>query len=229
MAKKKIEIRVRCTGAAEMALSELTPLQGQLKTLTKESFEKLKQSLSESGFLFPFFVWRAGTKNYYIDGHQRDRVLRELAKDKSYVLPAKYPVAFIEAADKKAAARALLLQSSRYGRISDNTLADFVDEFALDFEELATLVELPDVGDLGKELLEAGDPLPGTQGETPADRLVTYAEGAIKQIVLYFDGKEYESVMARLQKVAAAEKKENNTEAFIHLLTFYEKNKRKKG
>ena len=138
-------VAVRCHGASELALSELTPLQGNLKSLTREAFGKLKASILRSGFLFPFFVWKSGDKNYFLDGHQRDHVLKEMSKDKSISLPEKYPVVFIDAKDKKEAAEIILLQSSRYGRISEESLADFVIGNGIDMDALTPILDLPDV------------------------------------------------------------------------------------
>jgi hypothetical protein len=93
---------VKCKAADELSLEEMTPLQGDLKTLSDENHQKLKSNLVENGFLFPFFIWQNNGENYYLDGHQRDRVLHEMMKEPDkYKLPDKYPVAYIEAKNKK--------------------------------------------------------------------------------------------------------------------------------
>jgi len=136
-----IEIKVRCRGAESLALDELTPLQNELKTLTKENFDKLKESLIQKGFWFPFFVWvePKSNKKYYIDGHQRDRVLHILKDEPNFILPDKYPVIYIEAKNKKEAAEAILLQSSAYGIIEPDNLYKFMSEFQLDTRVLDNL------------------------------------------------------------------------------------------
>lgn len=59
--------------------------------------------------------------------------------------------------------------------------------------------------------------------QTPAERLGVYQEGAIKQIVLYFQGgKQYADVIARLEKVRTLEGIDDNTTAFLRLLENYE-------
>ena len=55
-------------------------LQGNLKELSKESFNKLKTSIVKNGFLMPFHVWENG-KTWILDGHHRKRALEELQKD----------------------------------------------------------------------------------------------------------------------------------------------------
>ncbi len=139
------EILVRCRGAELLPLSALTPLQGDLKALSREDHEKLKASLLENGFLFPFFVWRSEDKNYFIDGTQRDRVLRELMKDADVKVPDLFPVAFIEAKDRNEAARLILLQSSAYGKISHDSLSTYLRENEIDFSSLVSQLDLPDV------------------------------------------------------------------------------------
>jgi len=53
-----IEIKIRCKGSHELALSELkimqeTENQFSLKELSKENFNKLKSRLETKGFWFP--------------------------------------------------------------------------------------------------------------------------------------------------------------------------------
>lgn len=145
------EIAIRCKGSDYLPLDALTPLQGDLKSLTKEAAGKLKQSMLAHGFLFPFFVWKAEGKNYYIDGTQRDRVLRMMAREGT-PLPDKFPVVYIDAKDKKDAAQIILLQSSTYGKLSDESLADYVLAQGIDFEAMRDILDLPNV-DLSKEVV----------------------------------------------------------------------------
>ncbi len=149
-------VEIRCTGADTLPLSSLTHLQGNLKSLSKDAFQKLKASILRSGFLFPFFVWKDGDKNYYLDGHQRDRVLKALEKEPGVELPEKYPVVYVDAKDKKEAAEIILLQSSRYGRMSDESVASFFIEHALDLEALTPILDLPDIAPLDMPDLAEG-------------------------------------------------------------------------
>ena len=48
----------------------LKDLQGNLKTISKDNLEKLKQSILKYGIFVPKFVWIENNKNYWIeDGH----------------------------------------------------------------------------------------------------------------------------------------------------------------
>lgn len=135
------EIIIRCKGADELSLDELTPLQGRLKDLTKDNFIKLKTSLLDHGFAFPFFVWRNEGKNYILDGHQRDHVLNELKSEPDIKLPEKYPVAYIDAINKTEAAKLLLLASSQYGTITNEGLYEFLAQNELNIEDMKLKIQ----------------------------------------------------------------------------------------
>jgi hypothetical protein len=59
-------------------------------------------------------------------------------------------------------------------------------------------------------------------GASYEDDLETYAAAEIKQVVLYFEAHEYESVMSRIQAVMEREGVNTHTGAFLALLGHYE-------
>ena len=59
-------VKINCQAAIEIALEDLTPLQGELKELTDANSKKLKRSILKHGITFPFFVWQSEGKNYVI-------------------------------------------------------------------------------------------------------------------------------------------------------------------
>lgn len=88
---------------------KLKPLQGKLKSLTSENYQKLKKSIADKGFFMPFFTWTdsAGT-TWILDGHQRHDVLSsEKAK------PYKVPHLAIEAGSLADAKEKLLVITSK--------------------------------------------------------------------------------------------------------------------
>jgi hypothetical protein len=139
----KKKIAVRCKAALTLELQALTPLQGDLKELSGKNFQKLRSSIIKHGICFPFFVWQSEGKNYVLDGTQRDRVLKKMSED-GYEVP-RLPCALIQAKDRKDAARKILLISSRYGRMTEESLDEFLSENDLSFLELSDELELPDV------------------------------------------------------------------------------------
>jgi hypothetical protein len=134
-------IKINCSAAVNIELKDLRPLQGNLKELSKTSFEKLKRSIVRHGVTFPFFVWRDNGTNWILDGTQRDNVLSKMVADGYHCPPL--PCALIEAKDKKEAAEKILLISSQYGRMTEESLDEFLSENDLSFLELSNELELP--------------------------------------------------------------------------------------
>src|SRR4030095_13175285 len=136
-------VKINCKAAIEIALEELTPLQGGLKELSDANFEKLKQSILRHGITFPFFIWQSEGENYILDGTQRDRVLTRMAEEGYEVPPL--PCALIQAKDRKEAAEKILLISSQYGKMTNNSLEVFLTENDLAWPELQDELELPTI------------------------------------------------------------------------------------
>lgn len=136
-------IQVKCSAAVNLALADLKPLQGDLKELSEKNFEKLKKSILKHGITFPFFVWQSDSANFILDGTQRDRVLIKMAED-GYDIPP-LPCALIEAKDRKEAAEKILLISSQYGKMTNNSLEQFLTENELELPDLDDELELPSI------------------------------------------------------------------------------------
>jgi hypothetical protein len=113
-------------------------------------------------------------------------------------------------------AEAYLLASNRLTEIggwNDTALAEMLGDLAqagVSFQGIGY-----DERDL-EALLKAQQP--PEVGQTPEERLVSFQAGEIKQIVLYFDGAEYDSVMARLARLRDRFEVDNNTEVFHRLM-----------
>jgi len=138
-------VQICCKAAVNLDLADLTPLQGDLKELSHANFQKLKQSILRHGITFPFFVWQDDGKNFILDGTQRDRVLTRMAEE-GFHIPA-LPCALIGAKDKREAAEKILLISRQYGRMTEESLDEFLAENDLSFLELADELELPSIDD----------------------------------------------------------------------------------
>jgi hypothetical protein len=46
-------VKIECQGAGALALNLLNPMQGELKTLSTDNFEKLKKEILKDGFSYP--------------------------------------------------------------------------------------------------------------------------------------------------------------------------------
>jgi hypothetical protein len=135
------EIRIKCKAADGLEIDELEAFQGELKTITDDGLEKLKKSIIKYGFSFPVFVW----KSKILDGHQRLKAIRQLVEQGYKIKNNKLPAVRIEAKNEKEAAEKLLLINSRYAKIDEGGFQVFSSEFDLDLDEMASLIELPEI------------------------------------------------------------------------------------
>ena len=74
----------------EVDVSELTPFQGKLKTLSPENYQKLKSEILKTGFNFAQHVWPNEGQLYIIDGHQRKTAL-EMMRAEGIEIPVRFP------------------------------------------------------------------------------------------------------------------------------------------
>ena len=119
----------------------LKDLQGNLKTISKDNLEKLKQSILKYGIFIPKFVWIENNKNYWIeDRHQTIKALAALEKE-NYIIPD-IPYVKVECESKKDAAEKLLQINSRYGIINPETT--FFEDFDIDLDFINN-IEIPEL------------------------------------------------------------------------------------
>lgn len=76
-------------------------------------------------------------------GTQRDRVLNRLSEE-GYDIPM-LPCALIQAKDRREAAEKILLISSNYGKVTEESLDEFLAQNDLSFLELADELELSSI------------------------------------------------------------------------------------
>lgn len=145
MSEKNRHIPIKCRGLREVHYSTLKPFQGGLKKMSPESADKLKSSILKWGWRFPVFVWRDGGTDWIHDGHGRLLVLQGLV-DEGYEIN-KIPVVDIEAKDRKEAAELLLALNSRYQKITDEGLSEYMNMMDITPLDL-DMIDLPDI-DMG--------------------------------------------------------------------------------
>lgn len=125
------KIKIACQGADVLDISEMIPIQGNLKDLEKKEYEQLKKEILEDGFSVPFFIWKTETANSILDGTQRHRVLTQMREEGDDV--PKLPVNWIEASNLKQAKRKLLAFTSQYGKMTNQGLYEFnAEDFTMD-------------------------------------------------------------------------------------------------
>jgi len=136
-------VEIKCEGAGLVELDSLTDFQGKLKTLSDESYERLKQSILSLGFSFPIAAWKNQNKTFILDAHQRVNTLRKMRED-GYLIP-KLPVVWVQAKSRQDAAKKLLAATSQYGEITYGGLHEFMVDFKIDIPVLASLFQFPEI------------------------------------------------------------------------------------
>lgn len=157
---KQIEnvIKITCETKDKLELNELTEFQGELKKRDDDDVRKMIDSIKTHGFSIPFFVWKSGQKNYILDGHGRIGALRKLDAY-GYIIPP-LPVVFVDCEDERSARDLLLRINSQYGKMTKESVMDFIGEFELDVSNY----ELP------SGTIKFEDELPNFDfGEEPAE------------------------------------------------------------
>lgn len=191
-------IHITCEGKAMMPLSEIKELQGQLKELSVEGYEKLKRSILTEGFAFPIEVAVIDGKPYGIlDGHQRLRTVRQMIRREGYSLPGgRLPVCFTQCRDREQAGRLILHAISQYAKTQEDGLYSFAYDFKIDPKSLVTDFDIPDFDT--KRFLEGyfeDTPPVSTERTDPAGE--SYAGGLIYRPTL---NKERSCIFASLRK-----------------------------
>lgn len=134
--------------------------QGDLKRTDKIALRRLQKSIREEGLTGVFQLWRDSDRtDWMIDGHQRWQALSAMAAVGDPV-PSVVDCVWLDCADESEARRAVLVASSRYGRITPTGLAEFVKNVETDIAESGLSLDIS----ITKALADAGMENPG-----PAD------------------------------------------------------------
>lgn len=138
-------LKLSCQTELYVPLEEIIPIQGELKIMTAENYEKLKRSITENGFNFPMLVWQEkrtiearvmggnpteSVSIWAIDGHGRLRVLKQMQSEGWDIPPL--PCVAIEAKSLADAKRKVLLASSQFHTMTDEGLYAFLSSDGLD-------------------------------------------------------------------------------------------------
>lgn len=121
------KIIIACKSYGLISLDEIEAFQGNLKKITKQNLEKLKNRIKKS-FDVPFFIWqRPDGVRKILDGHSRRKALIEL-KSEGWEIP-ELPYDLIEAENEKDARQKLLGITSQYGEFEIEELSEWMKEF----------------------------------------------------------------------------------------------------
>jgi len=128
-------VKVKCDSKDFLELDDLSEFQGNLKARDDGDFEKIAKSIKKHGFSFPFFVWKKGKTNFVLDGHGRLGALRRMAAGGEAIPPL--PVVYVKCKDEAEAKEILLKLNSQYGKMTAESVKDFLGDLEIDFEDLA--------------------------------------------------------------------------------------------
>jgi len=137
-----MEIKITCDTKLSVALENLLPFQGELKTLSEVNYQKLKKQILEEGFCAPVFVWKNDGKYYLCDGHQRTITLNKM-KDEGYKVPD-VPAVEIQAKTKREAKKKLLSYVSQFGKVDPKGLYQYILDAELTIEDMDDF-EIPEI------------------------------------------------------------------------------------
>lgn len=204
---------------------ELHQLQGELKTLTKDNYSKLKNSIITKGFIIPFFTWydKTAKKTWLLDGHQRLTVIMA-----EKMQPYNLPQLSIEAKNLVDAKEKLMVITSQYGTITEEGLLEFIkglpDEFiraSAQFDALPNIFEDAQFKEVAFQVQTNRG-----QDKTGFDKSAeSHLNNTIRQIVLYYDQETHKKLLERLEAIGTKMNIQEDLSAVVlKLAEYYEKN-----
>jgi hypothetical protein len=126
-------LKINCESDKTLELCELTEFQGELKKREEEDVKKICNSIKKFGFSFPFFVWKHDGINHVLDGHGRLLALKKL-DEYGWLIPP-LPVVYVNCENEESAKDLLLRLNSNYGKMTKESVLDFVGDFKFDFSD----------------------------------------------------------------------------------------------
>jgi hypothetical protein len=194
-----MQIPITCDVRERVPLGQLRELQEDLKDISPENLAKLKESILNKGFSFPFFVWVDGVDYWIIDGHQRLKAIREMISE-GYLF-GDLPIAKIEAQNMTEAKEKLLLATSKYAYITEDGFLKFTKDF--NFDNLKNKINLPDVN--VEFLINMGGDF-----ERNLEKIELQGQVSNKAFVIYFTFKDKEDFDLVAQFFGASKQKKHS-------------------
>ena len=211
-------VRIESTGAKNVTIDKLIPMQGDLKTLPEENYQRLKSEILNLGFSEPIAVWDQGHNTYSVlNGHQRLLTLNKM-RDEGYIIPA-IPVSLVKAKDEHQAKLKILSLTAQYGIISDESLKEYAVNAEIELGEIAQRFSFPEVKEEDIQAMadEIADSLSATY-QTDLDNQNDASQETTKQIVLYYSKEEYNDMIGRLEALIDLEECEGYSQVIQKLV-----------
>lgn len=206
-------------------INSIHPWEKNPKIIRDEKFKQLKATLLEEGQDKPIIVdSRNGNEGAIISGNMSHKAISELVEEGKWDAD-KVWVHLKESKNDAHFFKLAIQHNMTYGEYVPEQIIElanlYKDELRLDELDIHLSKPL----DLEFHLENFGSTDTETDVDTTDDKLDTYLNNHIKQVVLYFEAEEYDRVITKLQEITEAKGLSNNTEVFLELLAFYEEHK----
>lgn len=195
-------IKIVCKGAETIPYSELEHFQGNLKSLSRTNYEKLRNQIIKEGFTEPLTVWWG--KNKVGNGHQRLRVVKQMIEDEGFIMQdqegnetKELPVSLVAAKNEKEFARKVLGLASQYGEVDAQGLYEYMSTWDIDMEELADEFNMSgiDMDKFAEEFFNDDDPMDLGEGDELEPPIINEDEempadvptSQVRMVQLFFD------------------------------------------
>jgi hypothetical protein len=224
IAGKTLEITVK--GSQTLPLEKLEPFQGSLKHLERTEYEALRKTLGDFGFSFVVHVWKDKGKFFIIDGHQRVFTLNQMKAIEGWTIP-EIPVAVVEAESYAEAKRKVLAAASQYGKLTKDSLAQFMRENDIPYEDMVSNFHFPEVdfSQLAATFVSPTDgsiPAPADIGSPNTGMMPekTMASGStqVKQLQLFFTMDDYVDFVSMVEALQTVRGTDNISDTLLGIV-----------
>lgn len=135
-------VEIKCSGAGTRKLEDLVYFQGDLKSLSKEAYNKFKSQILELGLIETINIWPE--RNLIANGHQRLRVLLQMKKE-GIKVPEDIPVSYTHPKDEHEFAKFVLSLCSLYGKIERQGTYEYCIKHNIKVEFIENKLILPNL------------------------------------------------------------------------------------
>lgn len=136
------DIAVNVSHMGHVAYEQLrTYERNGLKIREVEDVTKLVNAIVNRGFNFPIYVWEG--HRLILDGDGRMLALDEIAKQGHTIPPL--PVVYIKADTQKEAMVMVLQASSHHGKMTQDSVGDFIIDAGIEIESIVSEIHLPNI------------------------------------------------------------------------------------
>jgi hypothetical protein len=189
-----------------MKLTELKENKSNPRVIKDDKFKKLVKSIKEFPKMLEMRPIVVDKDNVVLGGNMRLKACKDAGLTEVPVLSAEH----------------LTLEEQQQFIVKDNLSYGEWDWDSLtkDFDMTALTEWGMDVPSFNMNIME-----PEVDYSVLGDKMETYINNAIKQIVLYYETKQYKQVLEKLDEISKSQELNDNTEVVDFLIDFYEQHK----